>query len=89
MDLPLLRTQLAIHRKPQEPSFWEVIDSFVLLPYTILAASRTLSQHLIAYLNFPLDSENLFCWYKQKKRFLWQQQKQLKTTEMSEAWTDT
>ena len=61
------RVGLTDLRKPQEPSFWEVIDSYVLLPYIILAASRTLSQHLIACLNFPLDSENLFCWYKQKK----------------------
>ena len=37
-DLPWLRT-LAIF---QEPGFWEVIDSFFLLAYTSLAASRTL-----------------------------------------------
>ena len=30
-DLPLLRTLLAIRQKSQEPSFWEVMDSFVLL----------------------------------------------------------
>ena len=30
-DLPLLKTILAIHWKSREPSFWEVIDSFVLL----------------------------------------------------------
>ena len=40
-DLPMLRTLLAICQKSQEPSFWEVIDSFVLLPYASLAASRT------------------------------------------------
>ena len=28
-DLPLLRTQLAIRQKSREPSFWEVMDSFV------------------------------------------------------------
>ena len=33
------------HRqKLREPSFWEVIDSFVLLVYTSLAALRTLLQ---------------------------------------------
>ena len=32
-DLPLLRTLLAIHQKSQEPSFWEVMDSFVSLPF--------------------------------------------------------
>ena len=44
-DLPFLRTLLAIHQKSREPSFWEVIDSFVLLAYARLAASRTLLQH--------------------------------------------
>ena len=38
-DLPLLRTLLAICQKSQEPSFWEVMDSFVLAS---LAASRAL-----------------------------------------------
>ena len=28
-DLPLLRTLLAIRQKSREPSFWEVMDSFV------------------------------------------------------------
>ena len=42
--LPLLRALLAIHQKFQEPSFWEVMDSFVLLTYASLAASRTLLQ---------------------------------------------
>ena len=28
-DLPLLRRLLAIHCKSQQPSFWEVMDSFV------------------------------------------------------------
>ena len=57
-DLPLLRTLLAI-----QPSFWEVMDSFVLLAYASLAASRTLLQQLLACLNFTLYSEDLFCWY--------------------------
>ena len=43
-DLPLLRTLLAIRRKSQEVSFWEVMDSFVLVTYASLAASRTLLQ---------------------------------------------
>ena len=30
-DLPLLRTLLAIRQKSQEPSFWQVMDSFHLL----------------------------------------------------------
>ena len=69
-DLPLLRTLLAICQKSREPSFWEVMDSFVLVAYASLAASRTLLQRLLACLNFTLDLEDLFCWYKRKKWFL-------------------
>ena len=43
-DLPLLRTLLAIRQKSQEQSFWEVMDSFVLVAYASVAASRTLLQ---------------------------------------------
>ena len=43
-DLPLLRTLLEIHQKSREPSFWKVMDSFVLLAYASLAASRTFLQ---------------------------------------------
>ena len=60
-DLPLLRTLLAIRQKSREPSFWEMMDSFVLIAYASLAASRTLLQRLLACLNFTLDSEDLFC----------------------------
>ena len=41
-DLPLLRTLLAIRQKSREPSFWEVMESFVLLAYASLAPSRSL-----------------------------------------------
>ena len=44
VDLPLLRTLLAIRQKSREPCFWEVMDSFVLVAYASLAASRTLLQ---------------------------------------------
>ena len=60
-DLPLLRTLLVIHQMSQEPSFCEVMDSFVLVAYASLAASRTLLQQLLACLNFTLDSDDLFC----------------------------
>ena len=43
-DIPLLRTLLAIRQRSREPRFWEVMDSFVLLAYASLAASRTLLQ---------------------------------------------
>ena len=69
-DLPLLRTILAFCQKSREPSFWEVIDTFVLLAYATLAASRTLlQQSLIACLNFTLHSEDLFNSNKWKKWF--------------------
>ena len=68
-DLPLLRTLLAIRQMSREPSFWEVIDSFALLAYASLAASRTLLQRLLACLNFTLDLEDLLCWYKRKNWF--------------------
>ena len=66
-DLPLLRTLLAIRQKSRQPSFLEVMDSFVLLAYASLAASRTLLQRLLACLNFTLESEDFSLWYKQKK----------------------
>ena len=44
-----------------------LMDSFVLLAYVSLAASRTLLQQLLACLNFTLESEDLSLWYKWKK----------------------
>ena len=46
-------------------NFWEVMGSFVLLPYPIFAVSRTLLQQLLVCLNFTLDSD-LFCCCKPK-----------------------
>ena len=60
-DLLSLRTLLANHQESQEPSFWEVMDSFALVAYASLAASRTLLQQLIACLNFTLESYLSFC----------------------------
>ena len=55
VDLLLLKTVLAIRQKSQEPSFWEVIDSFVSLAYTGLPVLRMLLHQLLVCLNFPLD----------------------------------
>ena len=71
-DLPLLRTVLAIHQKSQEPSFSEVMDSFVLVVYASLEASRNLLLQLLAITitstyKYNLDLEDLFCWYNKKK----------------------
>ena len=60
-DLPLLRTLLAIRQKAKEEGFWKNMDSFVLLGYASLEASRTLSQRLLACLNVTSNSEDLFC----------------------------
>ena len=43
----------------------------MLLACASLAASRTLLQWLLTLLNFTLDSEDLFYWFKQKTWFLW------------------
>ena len=63
-DLPFLKTLLEIWQKSKDPSFWEVMNSSVLLAYTSFAASRNLLQRLLAPLNFTLE---LFFWCKQKK----------------------
>ena len=63
---------------------------FVLLANASFAASGTFLQQLLACLNFTLESEDLFFWYKKKKSDfyeLWQQHKQLKTMEMVEVWS--
>ena len=44
VNLPLLITLLTIHQESQEPSFLEMMDSFVLLAYGSLVASKTLLQ---------------------------------------------
>ena len=51
-DFPVLRTLLVSYQNSGGPSFWEVIDSFVLLGYASLAASRT----IIVCLNFTVIS---------------------------------
>ena len=53
-DLLLLRTLLATRQMSRERSFWKVMDSFALLAYASLAASKTLSQQLLACLSFTL-----------------------------------
>ena len=38
-DSPLLRILLAVCQKSREPSFWDMMDSFVLFAYASLAVS--------------------------------------------------
>ena len=68
-DLPLLRALLAICQKSREPRFWEVMDSFVLLAYASLAASRTLLQRLLAWLN-PYFRIRRFIYLVQRKKWI-------------------
>ena len=70
VDLSLLRTLSAIQQKPQQPSFWEVIDSFISLAYAILTVLRTLLQWLVACLIFRFRIFILMVQTK-KKRFIW------------------
>ena len=64
------------------------MDSFILLAYSSLTASRTFLQ-LQACLNYTLESEDLSFWYEKSNFYeLWQQHKQLKTKKMSEALPD-
>ena len=46
------------------------MNSYFLLAYASLAASRTFLQRLLACLNFTLESEDSSVWYKQKQWFL-------------------
>ena len=41
-NLPLLRTILAIYQNSQKLNFWEVMDSFALLPQASLAVPKPL-----------------------------------------------
>ena len=66
------------------------VSSFVLLVYASSVASRTILWRLLFCLNFTFDSED-FVSTNEKGHFRepWQQHKQLKTMEISEAWSDT
>ena len=75
-------------RRPREPRFWAVIDSFVLLAYVILAASKTLLERLQVW---TLLSNQIYSVGKNGSDFYeqWQQNRQLKSMEMREGWPDT
>ena len=86
-DLPLLRTLLAIRQKSREPSFWEVMDSFVLVAYASLAVSRTLFAAITSLSELYFRFRRFILLVQTKKSDfygLWQQHKLLKTMEMSE-----
>ena len=51
-DLPLLRTLLAIRQKSRESSFWEVMDSLVLV--NLFATMQSLSELYFRFRRFIL-----------------------------------
>ena len=82
---------MAIRQKSGEPRFWEMMDSFVLLAYARLAASRTLLQQLLAYMNL-LYTQTIYPFGANEKNDFYEleeQHKQLKSMEMSETSPDT
>ena len=88
-DLPLLRTLLIIHQKSREPSFWEVMDSFLLLAYASWSFKNPFAT-ITSLFELYLDSLNQKIYpfgTNEKRDFyeLWQQDK-LKTMTMNEAW---
>ena len=69
-----------------------LIGSFVLLTYLSLTAPRNLLQRLLVYLNFTLDSEDLFGCNKQKNWFLWAmtaRQAAENNRDLSESWPES
>ena len=91
VDSPLLRTLLAFCQKSQEPSFWKVMDS----SFISICESGSFKNPFARINNLPeiyFRFRRFTLWVQMKKSHfyeLWQQPKQLKTMEMSEAWSDT
>ena len=75
-----------MRKKSRDPSFWEVIDSFVLLVYASLAASRTLFATITSLYKLYFKIQIFFVSTNEKSDFyeLWQQHKLLKIMEVSE-----
>ena len=70
--------------KIQRAKFLASDGLFCLWAYASLA--RTHLQQLVASLNFTLDSEDLFCWYKPKNWFLWTMAAAQATKNHSDVW---
>ena len=66
------------------------MDSFFKFSYPSLEASRTFFRRILAYMNFTLDSKDISVGKNKKSDFyeLWQQHRQLRRMEMSEALHD-
>ena len=66
------------------------MESFALLAYSSLEASRTLLQWLLACMNFTFAHKIFLFGTNEKSDLyeLWKQHKQLETMEMNGAWPD-
>ena len=69
-DLPLLRRLLAIFQELRDPSFWEVMESFILLAHASLASPKTLFVTSLSELYLRSRRFILFI-HTKKERFLW------------------
>ena len=88
--LPVLRTLSAVLQKSQKTSFWEVIDSFVLLANARFSALRTRFAKVtsLSELFFRFRRWIMLVQTKSDLYELRQQCKQLKATEVCQAWPD-
>ena len=71
VNLPLLKKILEVCVESQKTNFMEMLYFLVFSVEANLAALRNFLQWLSACLNSTLDAEDLFCWHKQRKWFLW------------------
>ena len=85
-ELPLLRTLLAIRQRSREPSFWEVMDSFVLVAYENLENFKNPFATIINLSELYFRFRRFIVGTNEKRDFyeLWQHHKMLNTMEMSE-----
>ena len=85
-ELPLLKILLAIRQKSREPSFWEVMDSFVLVAYENLENFKNPFATIINLSELYFRFRRFIVGTNEKRDFyeLWQHHKMLNTMEMSE-----
>ena len=85
--LPLLRTLLANRQRSREPSFWEIMDSFVKIGICKFGSFKNPFATItsLSELSFRFRRATLLVQMKSDLYELWQQHKQLKTMEMSKA----
>ena len=70
-DLPLLRTLLAIRQKSREPSFWEVMYSFVFVRICKFGSLKNRFATITSLSELYLRIRRFFSVVQTKKWFLW------------------